>query len=70
MPMMDWNTCRSQMVATVGELGKLSPDTVRGYAARTLEACAQPIHRGHDNDRNGSAGRPESRVRLVTAELD
>jgi AhpD family alkylhydroperoxidase len=32
MHMMDWNTYRSQVVATVGELGKLSPDTVRSYA--------------------------------------
>jgi AhpD family alkylhydroperoxidase len=32
MHMMDWSAYRSQVVATVGELGKLSPDTVRGYA--------------------------------------
>jgi AhpD family alkylhydroperoxidase len=35
--MMDWNTYRSQVTATVGELSKLSPDTVRGYA--TLSAA-------------------------------
>jgi AhpD family alkylhydroperoxidase len=32
MHMMDWNAYRGQLVATVGELGKLSPDTVKGYA--------------------------------------
>ncbi|WP_395676910.1 carboxymuconolactone decarboxylase family protein [Inquilinus sp.] len=31
--MHDWNTYRQQLIAGVGELGKLSPDTVRGYAA-------------------------------------
>jgi AhpD family alkylhydroperoxidase len=29
--MMDWNAYRSQVAAGVGEMGKLSPDTVRGY---------------------------------------
>lgn len=33
MHMHDWNTYRQQLIAGVGELGKLSPDTVRGYAA-------------------------------------
>lgn len=33
MPMMDWNTYRQQVVAGVGSLAKLSPDTVRGYVA-------------------------------------
>jgi AhpD family alkylhydroperoxidase len=31
MHMMDWNSYRSQLVAGVGDLAKLSPDTVRGY---------------------------------------
>nr|WP_213979487.1 carboxymuconolactone decarboxylase family protein [Sphingomonas sp. dw_22] len=31
--MHDWNTYRQQLFAGVGELGKLSPDTVRGYMA-------------------------------------
>ncbi len=31
--MMDWNAYRSQVSAGVGEMGKLSPDTVRGYVA-------------------------------------
>ncbi|WP_186002625.1 carboxymuconolactone decarboxylase family protein [Mycobacterium sp. KBS0706] len=31
MHMHDWNTYRQQLFAGVGELGKLSPDTVRGY---------------------------------------
>jgi len=29
--MMDWNAYRAQLGAGVGEMGKLSPDTVRGY---------------------------------------
>lgn len=29
--MMDWNGYRAQLGAGVGEIGKLSPDTVRGY---------------------------------------
>ncbi|MDR6289230.1 MULTISPECIES: carboxymuconolactone decarboxylase family protein [unclassified Inquilinus] len=33
MHMLDWNTYRQQLIAGVGDLGKLSPDTVRGYAA-------------------------------------
>jgi AhpD family alkylhydroperoxidase len=31
MRMHDWNGYRQQVVAGVGELAKLSPDTVRGY---------------------------------------
>lgn len=31
MHMMDWNGYRDQVLAGVGGLGKLSPDTVRGY---------------------------------------
>jgi len=31
MSMMDWKIYRQQVVAGVGDLAKLSPDTVRGY---------------------------------------
>ncbi|GAB4071979.1 carboxymuconolactone decarboxylase family protein [Ancylobacter sonchi] len=31
MSMMDWNDYRQQVLAGVGDMGKLSPDTVRGY---------------------------------------
>jgi AhpD family alkylhydroperoxidase len=31
MRMMDWNGYRQQVAAGVGALGKLSPDTVKGY---------------------------------------
>ncbi len=31
MHMMDWNGYRAQVVAGVGNMAKLSPDTVRGY---------------------------------------
>lgn len=37
MSMLDWNTYRGQVVAGVGEIAKLSPDTVKGYA--TLSAA-------------------------------
>lgn len=33
MHMLDWNTYRQQILAGVGEIGKLSPDTVKGYMA-------------------------------------
>jgi AhpD family alkylhydroperoxidase len=29
--MMDWNAYRGELLSRVGELGKLSPDTVNGY---------------------------------------
>ena len=33
MPMLDWDNYRNQILAGVGELGKLSPDTIKGYVA-------------------------------------
>jgi AhpD family alkylhydroperoxidase len=33
MSMHDWNTYRQQLFARIGEIGKLSPDTVKGYQA-------------------------------------
>jgi AhpD family alkylhydroperoxidase len=33
MHMMDWNQYRQQVVAGVGTLAKLSPETVKGYGA-------------------------------------
>lgn len=33
MHMLDWNTYRNQVTLGVAALGKLSPDTVRGYTA-------------------------------------
>ena len=33
MHMMDWNVYRQQVVAGVGGISKLSPETVKGYAA-------------------------------------
>ncbi len=30
--MLDWNEYRQQIAAAVSDIGKLSPDTVRGYA--------------------------------------
>lgn len=32
MHMMDWNGYRDQVFAGVGAIGKISPDTTRGYA--------------------------------------
>ena len=31
MTMLNWNDYRNQILARVGEIGKLSPDTVKGY---------------------------------------
>lgn len=31
MHMLDWNTYRKQLTAGVGQMAKLSPDTVKGY---------------------------------------
>jgi AhpD family alkylhydroperoxidase len=33
MHMFDWNAYRDQVLAGVGDLGKLSPETIRGYGA-------------------------------------
>jgi AhpD family alkylhydroperoxidase len=33
MHMLDWNVYRQQLVAAVGGLAKLTPETVRGYTA-------------------------------------
>src|SRR5215468_3831628 len=33
MTMLDWNEYRNQTLARVGEIGKLSPDTIKGYVA-------------------------------------
>ena len=32
MAMLDWNEYRKQILSRVREIGKLSPDTVKGYA--------------------------------------
>jgi AhpD family alkylhydroperoxidase len=32
MAMLNWNDYRNLVLARVGEIGKLSPDTVKGYA--------------------------------------
>jgi AhpD family alkylhydroperoxidase len=39
MHMMDWNGYRQQVIAGVGQLGQLSPDTVKGYG--TLGAAGR-----------------------------
>jgi len=33
MAMLDWNEYRNQILGRLGEIGKLSPDTIRGYMA-------------------------------------
>jgi AhpD family alkylhydroperoxidase len=43
MPMLDWNGYHGQILQTLAQLGRLSPDTLRGY--RTLsEAGAKTAH--------------------------
>ncbi|HZZ33559.1 MAG TPA: carboxymuconolactone decarboxylase family protein [Phenylobacterium sp.] len=43
MSMLDWNGYRQQVLSGVGALGKLSPDTVKGYA--TLAGAGQATGR-------------------------
>ena len=42
MSMKDWNLYRRQLIAGVGDLAKLSPDTVRGYVM--LSGAAKTGH--------------------------
>jgi AhpD family alkylhydroperoxidase len=39
MSMLDWNTYRQQLIVKVGEIAKLSPDTIKGY--QVLSAAGQ-----------------------------
>ena len=39
MPMLDWNGYRQQLNGRIGELAKMSPDTIKGYQA--LSAAGQ-----------------------------
>jgi AhpD family alkylhydroperoxidase len=43
MHMLDWNTYRQQLVAGVGGLAKLNPDTIKGYT--TLSRAGQKAGR-------------------------
>lgn len=43
MSMLDWNAYRQQILSGVSALGKLSPDTVRGYV--TLSGAGQKTGR-------------------------
>jgi len=31
--MLDWNAYRDELLATIGDLGRVSPETIRGYRA-------------------------------------
>ena len=42
MHMLDWNAYRQQIISGVGELAKLSPDTVKGYG--TLNGAGAKTH--------------------------
>jgi AhpD family alkylhydroperoxidase len=39
MSMLDWNAYRQQLLVRVGEMGKISPDTIKGY--QTLSGAGQ-----------------------------
>jgi AhpD family alkylhydroperoxidase len=39
MAMLDWNAYSQQLTVRIGEIAKISPDTIRGY--RTLSAAGQ-----------------------------
>ncbi|MBI0320701.1 carboxymuconolactone decarboxylase family protein [Streptomyces javensis] len=41
--MLDWNAYRKELKGRIGEIGKLSPDTVKGYAT-LANAGAQTNH--------------------------
>jgi AhpD family alkylhydroperoxidase len=35
MAMLEWNTYRQQLTVRIGEIARLSPDTIKGYQALT-----------------------------------
>jgi hypothetical protein len=37
--MLDWNSYRQQLTVRIGEIAKISPDTIRGY--QSLSAAGQ-----------------------------
>jgi AhpD family alkylhydroperoxidase len=39
MTMLNWNTYRQELTIRIGEIAKLSPDTIKGY--QTLSAAGQ-----------------------------
>ena len=41
--MLDWNAYHAQILKTLGELGRMSPDTLRGY--RTLSDAGKKTER-------------------------
>ncbi|WP_414605780.1 carboxymuconolactone decarboxylase family protein [Stenotrophomonas pavanii] len=41
--MLDWNAYRKELKGRIGEIGKLSPDTIKGYAT-LANAGAQTNH--------------------------
>lgn len=41
--MIDWTTYHRELLARIGELGRLSPDTLKGY--KTLSAAGEATHR-------------------------
>lgn len=47
MSMIDWNTYRSQVLAGVAGLARLTPDTVKGYAQLSQAGA----HTGHLDDK-------------------
>jgi hypothetical protein len=40
--MLDWNQYREQLLKTIGDLGRLSPQTVRGYRELS-DAAPRPL---------------------------
>jgi AhpD family alkylhydroperoxidase len=40
MTMMDWNTYRQQLAATISEIAKTSPDVVKGYKTLSVARTA------------------------------
>lgn len=42
--MLDWNEYQKELLSRISEIGKLRPDTVRGYQALSVPADRKMTH--------------------------
>lgn len=61
--MLDWNEYRDELKTRIGEIGKLSPDTVKGYG--TLSAAGS-----HTNHLDAKTREPIALAVAVTTRCD
>jgi len=47
MAMLDWNAYRQHLTVRIGEIAKLSPDTIKGYQTLTAGASRRVAERDH-----------------------